>query len=232
MLRDYLRLTKKELDEKIAVAEETNRKKQEYKEAWLSSKEDYDTLIENINLMLLVKDITCRKANEFRESRLSELIDRTEAVLDLAFPQENFGIKILSDRKYNEDIAGILVGRKGTPESQWFSPLTENGGFVQQLISASTIVSICLMLNADFIFLDEMFCSGDPVSVANIAPFFKNIIDNNIQLLIIEHKPSLYESIDRREIHLAKDREVKQNVRLLEVKDLKGDSTVEYTTIE
>jgi hypothetical protein len=218
--RTRLQLEITEDEKNLSVAKIENEKKENYRKAYEQACSDYHRVIETSKLIDLVYDVTCRKANEFREGRLKELVSRAEAVLDLAFPGENFGIKIINDRKYGEDIAGILVGKKGTPESEWFSPVTENGGFVQQLIATSLIVSICLMSNADFIFLDEMFCSGDPTSVANIKPFFDSILQNNIQLTIIEHKPTLYENINRREFHLAKDREVGSNVHLLKVEDV------------
>lgn len=208
-------------DEKeLSLAEENNKQKEKYRQEMIEAQEELSQVNEYLRLIGLVQDITCRKANEFKEGRLTELIERAETVLDLAFPTEQFGIDISVDRRYNEDTASLLIGPKRVDRSQWFSPVTENGGFVQQLIAVALIVSICLMCDAKFIFLDEMFCSGDPVSVGNIAPFLNSIMDNKIQLTVIEHKPTLYEDIKRREFHLAKDREVNQNVKLLKVEDI------------
>lgn len=168
-------------------------------------------------------DICHREAAKFRDGRIAELEKRAEAVLELAFPAEKFGVKLKQERTYNSDKVTLLIGPRDVSESQWFSPTSENGGFVKQLIGASMIASICIMRKSSYIFLDEMFCSGDAVSVADISPFFKNILENDIQLLIIEHKPTLYERVARREFHLAKNREFGKNVKLLEQLDKTGE---------
>jgi hypothetical protein len=206
--------------DEITRGKAINEQKERYLDAIEEYSEDCNRLKEELKNVKHLSEICQHFAIKFRDMRIAELEERCEAILELAFPDEKFGVSIKNDVVRKKEVSYLLVGPKDRPKSQWFPPVSENGGLVKQLLGAALIESIWEMCNADYIFFDEMFCSGDPVTVADISPFFNSILDKKIQLVIIEHKPSLYEHIRRREFHLGKDRVVTGGVRLLKVEDV------------
>jgi len=207
-------------DRELAKAEVINANKQKLYDDFLTISKDYDAIVNELNNTSKLCKICQEYAVKYRDERIEELERRCESILDLAFPDEHFGVLIKTDIVRKKEVAKLLIGPKNVDKSEWFPPVSENGGLVKQLIGASIVASICEMINADFIFFDEMFCSGDPVAVADINPWFKNTVENGIQLVIIEHKPTLYENLSRREIRLAKDRVIENAVRILSIKDV------------
>lgn len=205
--------------DQISKAEVVNKQKSEYAEEMVRCADDYKKLSDTLKNITKLSDICQTYAVKYHDMRIAELEKRCEAILELAFPEENFGVSIRSSVVRKKEVSYLVVGPKNKPISQWFPPVSENGGLVKQLLGASVIESICEMVGADYIFFDEMFCSGDPVTVADINPFFKGIIEKGIQLMIIEHKPTLYEGLERREIHLGKDRSKAEAVRILHIQD-------------
>lgn len=203
----------------LAKAEVVNAHKQELYDSMIEYDNDRKEIKRNLDNVKRLADICQAHAVKYRDMRIAELESRCEAILELAFPDENFGVKIETTVVRKQEVSYLLVGPKDKPKSEWFPPVSENGGLVKQLLGASVIESICEMVNADFMIFDEMFCSGDPVTVSDISPFFNNILDKGIQLVIIEHKPTLYEGVKRREVHLGKDRCKTKSVRILKVED-------------
>lgn len=219
MIRDTLRQQLSLDREKLASGLELNKQKEKIADEVAELTEDYLTIsnkLQDIQSLLKIIQVFTSK---FRDSRIRELEERMEAILSLAFPSENFGVKITKDVLRNKDVSSLLIGPKNTPVDCWSTPTTINGGLVNQLITAAAVAEICKMRQVDYIFLDEMFCSGDPVAVSDISPFFDSIIQSDIQLLIIEHKPSLYEDLNRREFRFGKDRIHSQELHLLSVED-------------
>ncbi len=205
--------------DQISQGKVINERKEQLHAEMLELNKDYNTIREALQEVTRLSEICQTYAVKYRDMRIAELEERCEAILALAFPDENFGVRIKSDVVRKKEVSYLLVGPKNKPESQWFPPVSENGGLVKQLLGASIIASICEMCNAEYIFFDEMFCSGDPVTVSDISPFFHSILDKGIQLSIIEHKPTLYEGVRRQEIHLGKDRVNTGAVRILRVED-------------
>lgn len=215
MLRDQIFFHR----DQISQGKVINSRKEEYRNEMNELSSDYSSIKTALDEVSRLAEICQIYAVKYRDMRIAELEERCEAILALAFPDEHFGVRIKSDVSRKKEISYLLVGPKSKPESQWFPPVSENGGLVKQLLGASIIASICEMCGAEYIFFDEMFCSGDPVTVADISPFFHSLLEKGIQLSIIEHKPSLYEGVKRQEIHLGKDRIDTGAVRILRVED-------------
>lgn len=169
----------------------------------------------------LTYDIVNKIKTQFRDDRLREIEEQAEALLDLVFSEENFGVHIESDRVRNKNLATLKLGPKNVDMNVWQPPVAQNGGFVEQLVGTSVIAALSAMNNVPFLMFDEQFCSGDPKSCSQLKPFIE-YLTSKFQVLIIEHKPELYTSVDRREIHLAKDRGIKGEVHLMSCNDLKG----------
>lgn len=207
----------------IARAEVINEHKEKLYEEYLSVQEDYLTLEKACKDVEQLIKICKQFAVKFRDTRIIELEKCCESVIELAFPKEDFGVSLKADVFNNKEIATLLIGPKNVDKSKWFTPVSQNGGFVQQLIGSCMVAAICKMLKVDYIFFDEMFCSGDATSVADIKPFFEEFINNGVQLIIIEHKPTLYEGLDHREICLGKTRGSTDAVRIISNKIVKAD---------
>jgi hypothetical protein len=189
----------------------------EYQE-FLNKERELKTKINDINIVI---DICNRKRNEFRDIRLREIETRAENMLELIFPEENFGISIETERKRGVNYSTLKIGPKNLPKSLWERPAAQNGGFVEQIISTSVLAAITQMYGSDLLILDEQFCSGDPQNCSMLKPFF-DTLKGNTTVLIIEHKPELYSNLDRREIRIAKDRIDKGEVVVLSIEDKEG----------
>lgn len=164
-----------------------------------------DELEEKIAIMDKVYAVCLREATEYKETRLEMLINQAESVLALAFPNENFKVKFEFSMYGKETHALLKIGHEDEPEEKWLSPVTANGGCVKQLLSASIVASICVLNHADYLLLDEFFCSSDPVVVSKVGQFIESLSKLGLQLVLIEHKPNLYGSIERQDILLRKD---------------------------
>ena len=193
--------------------------------------DEADALSDKINkIKRLIKDckltydIVNRVKTQFRDNRLRELEEQVEALLDLVFREEHFGVVIESDRVRNKNIARLKLGPVDTDKSLWQPPVAQNGGSVEQLVGTSIIATLASMNNVPFLVFDEQFCSGDPSSCSQLKPFIE-YLSSRFQVILIEHKPELYSGVDRREIRLAKDREIKGDVHVLSNLDLKGEVT-------
>lgn len=205
--------------DKLAQGKVINERKEQYRQELQEYTIDAEKLRQALQEVTKLSEICQTYAVKYRDMRITELEERCEAILALAFPEEDFGVRIKSDVVRKKEVSTLIVGPKRSPESEWFPPVSENGGLVKQLIGASITESICEMYGAEYLFFDEMFCSGDPVTVADISPFFYSIMDRDMQLTIIEHKPTLYEGVRRHEVHLGKDRVNTGAVRILKIED-------------
>ncbi len=168
-------------------------------------KSHLEELDSKIALMNSVYALCLREATEYKETRLEMLINQAESVLALAFPNEGFKVKFEFSVYGKESHVLLKIGHEDEPEEKWLSPVTANGGCVKQLLSASIVASICVLNHTDFLLLDEFFCSSDPVVVAKVGQFIESLSKLGLQLVLIEHKPNLYSSIERQDILLRKD---------------------------
>lgn len=192
-------------NEKLKQLEFCNRRKAELGAYAGRVKEHYDEINDKIDTMNQVYTVCLREANEYKESRLDMLIKQAESVLALAFPNENFRVRFDFTMYGKESHVQLKIGHEHDPEDKWLSPVTANGGCVKQLLSASIVASICVLNHVDYLFLDEFFCSSDPVVVSKVGQFIESLSSLGLQLVLIEHKPNLYGDIERRDILLRKD---------------------------
>jgi hypothetical protein len=190
----------------LSSAEKTNTTKKQLIEQLEQEQEKYNKLSQyNLNVTQLLA-IVNRGAIAYRDNRIHELEDRAKLVLDIIYPREQFYVKIqYQDQLHQSDKAEVLVGPKDSDGIfLGASPACANGSFAQQLISNSLITSVMMMLGINTYFLDEAFNSGDDVNVGLLKPFFYNLIENNIQLICIEHKKSLYSGLKHTLIRMTK----------------------------
>lgn len=188
----------------------------------VKSYDDYIVKTEALHKILVglrnLKTITMNEMDMHREEILHSLEQRVESILRIILPEEDFKIKITYQAVRGRYQSEVFIGKADKNGGiVWTRPRATNGGFMKQLISFSIIASIDLLLKSKFLFMDEPFSSSDSVNVSKMKPIFDLMLDQGLQLLFIEHKKELYESIDHNLIHLYKHRTPDKNTGYVEV---------------
>lgn len=192
------------LDLAVDMAESQNNQKkllEEKIELMSSSLEKLNFQVNLYDTMIKVLQI---KAANYRAQRKTELEEMTTTVLKSAFPNEEYEIKIdwnSTGVRPTAQILNSVSSPDGTTE--YYPPSHINGELAKQIIAYTTLCSMCGMLNADMIGYDECLNSGDNDSLVDIKPLFDKL-QKNFQIIMIEHKDSLYQNLDRREIVIDK----------------------------
>lgn len=189
--------------EKISQAEVNNKKKKEFEEKY----NDLCVLKQNLDnyakiYTILLKHLQAKAAN-YRSQRKTELEESTTRALRNAFPEEEYEIHIDWDSRGTVPTATLLNAVTVNGKKEFYPPAHINGELAKQMIAYTTICNMCSMLNAKFIGYDECLNSGDDDSLVDIKPLFDKLLEE-YQILMIEHKQSLYYNLNRREIRLEK----------------------------
>lgn len=195
------------LDERIASATEINEKKAQLYEKYSEANTKRAILAERYKASKLLNSMIMQILDHRRNSILKEVCERTEAILAVIIPEENFKIKITYEPCGKDYASEVFVGKAlNTGEIHWSRPNGTNGEFVKQLISFSILASINTLLGSNFLFMDEPFSSSDTVNVEKMKPIIELMLAQGLQLMFIEHKHQLYESLPHNLIRLIKHR--------------------------
>lgn len=191
----------------IARAEVNNQRRASLQEAYDGYAVKVNTLSQVSTGLKQLKKITMNEMDAHRDSILHSLEQRVESILRIILPEEDFKIRITYHAVRGKYQSEVLIGKEdASGEVIWSRPRGTNGGFMKQLISFSILASIDILLHSKFLFMDEPFSSSDTVNVSKMKPIFDLMLDQGLQLLFIEHKKELYETIDHNLIHLYKHR--------------------------
>ena len=195
-----------QLNTVLSNAEMTNQQKAEYREKINEYNLKLQTL-QNYRLHMeqLVKGAMI-KVEQYRNECISALESRVENILALIMPEEQFRVQITFRSVRGKYRSEVLIGKEVNGTIEWSPPRTQNGDFIKQLVSCSIVWSINLLLGASFIFMDEPFSSSDQINVGNLSPVFEMMIDSGMEIVMIEHKPELYQHMTHNEISLLKHR--------------------------
>lgn len=195
------------LQQKIKSAEETNRRKQELMEKYYEQNKKYNILNERYTNLKTLNTLVMKILSKRRDDILKSIEERTETILAVILPEENFKVRITYEPKGKNYVSEVFVGKDdGHGNITWSRPRGTNGEFMKQLISFSMLVSINSLLGSKFLFLDEPFSSSDVINVGKMRPIVELMLSQGIQLLFIEHKKELYESLPHNIIKLMKHR--------------------------
>lgn len=195
------------LQSDIARAEANNQRRASLQEAYDGYAVKANTLNQVAVGLKQLKKITMSEMDAHRDGILRSLEQRVESILRIILPEEDFKIRITYQAVRGKYQSEVLIGKKDSSgEVIWSRPRGTNGGFMKQLISFSILASIDILLHSKFLFMDEPFSSSDTVNVSKMKPVFDLMLDQGLQLLFIEHKKELYETIDHNLIHLYKHR--------------------------
>lgn len=195
------------LKERIATASETNTKKMKLYDKYSETNSKRASLADRYMQLKLLNSMIMRILDHRRDTILKEVSERTEAILAVIIPEENFKILITYEPSGKDYVSEVLVGKAlESGEIHWSHPKGTNGEFIKQLISFSMLVSINTLLGSNFLFMDEPFSSSDVVNVGKMKPIIELMLKQDLQLMFIEHKPELYENVPHNLIKLMKHR--------------------------
>ena len=208
----------------IERVKEENLKCKMYKLAIADAKETLTEIQTNIATLKKLLAYSVKLSKQHRDKKLSFLEYEIEKNLRYLLPEEDFRVQILFNDRAGEYTAQLEItrGDHGKRVGDWHSPRAQNGRFVRQMISFSCMYSINKLRGSKVVFSDEALASADKQSLKALKPLFDSLTDEGFQITIIEHKQELYETLDRREFHLYKDRD-KQEVILKGVVDKNVD---------
>lgn len=194
------------LRDRLRTIERNNQMLQEYQqnvEKYASRIRTLRFYEEHINMILKGSMI---RVEQHRDECLRSLEARIEHILELLMPEEQFKVKITFKSVRGKYRSDILIGKEHNGTIIWGPPRTQNGDFLKQLISCSAVWSLNLMLDANYILMDEPFSSSDPVNVSHLQPVFDMMLNSGMEIAMIEHKSELYQNAPHHEICLFKHR--------------------------
>lgn len=183
--------------ERFAAAKESERLREQRAEEFQKASDEYETLKEYRDNVVELSKICKKFSEEYKLSRRDEIESRVVSVLNQLLPEENFDVAFDIQMRYGKFHADLKIGPKDLSVDQWSDPKTANGDFLKQVISASIVHSICDMLGKEVLLLDEQFCSSDPINAAKISSvLLTDEFRKTKQMILIEHKPEVYNDLD------------------------------------
>ena len=195
------------LQAEIDSATENNLKREELLQRYYELSSKYNTLNNYYSRLFKMRKMVMVIMDARRDNVLDNLERRVESSRAVVLPEENFKIKITYTPNRGRYYSEVYVGKE-TASGQviWTRPKGTNGEFMKQLISFSILASINILLESNFLFMDEPFSSSDVVNVGKLKPVFELMLNQGLQLMFIEHKKELYESLTHQIIQLYKHR--------------------------
>lgn len=191
----------------LTSAEKTNNELRKAQEKYEECREARDQINAYHRKMSLLYNICNKKASEFTEGRVKLIEQTVEDNLMYIFPEEKFKVKLdLDVSKNGRETCQLLLG-KSTPRGIEYAPTTaQNGRFVRQLISVVVIYTINYLRGCDMIYMDEALASSDKYNLTKLKPLLDKMRESGMQVVLIEHKPELYNNVTRRQFTLSKNR--------------------------
>lgn len=192
----------------LQTAEDNNAKQLKVEEKYQRCIEVLQDLRSYTDSLRMLHSIVNKKITDFTNGR-QRLIEQTvEDNLRYIFPEENFKVKLNLDvSKTGKETCQLLLGKEFGGQIISYSPTNaQNGRFVRQLISLVVVYTINLLRGSDMIYMDEALASSDKNNLTKLEPLLDRMIESNMQVILIEHKPELYENIERRHFVLNKER--------------------------
>lgn len=191
----------------IAAAEETNAKQKMLLEKYYDLNTKYAQMSKRYDNLNTLNSMVMKILSSRRDSIIQSICERTEAILAVIFPDEGFKVKLTYEPRGKNYISEVFIGKSSSDGSiVWGRPRGTNGEFMKQLVSFSILASINSLLDSGFLFMDEPFSSSDTVNVGKMNKIIDLMQKQGLQLMFIEHKRELYESMPHMLIRLIKHR--------------------------
>lgn len=166
----------------------------------LTTQKEIQSYMQKLKTLLAVCN---KKAEKFTVDRISLVEKTVEDNLRYVFPEEDFKVKFdMGISKTGRETCRLLLG-KG---NKYSATSAQNGRFVRQLISVVVVYTLNYLRGADTMYLDEALASSDKDNLTKLKPLLDRMREDGTQVILIEHKPELYNNVDRRQFELRKDR--------------------------
>lgn len=147
--------------------------------------------------------ICTKKSIEFKDVRVNSIESEITNNLAYLYPEKNYEVKIDFSESRGDDVAELLLGSKGK-----LVPTTgQNGMFVRQVISLTGMEVINYMHGGCVLFLDEALASSDKQNLLKLKPMFNRMIEKGFQIIMIEHKPEIYQNLKHKRFKLYRHKE-------------------------
>lgn len=222
------------LQAKIDTAEENNQKREELLRKYHSLRSKYDKLCTYYTKLFTMRKMVMTIMDARRDNVIENLERRVESILAVVLPEEQFHIRITYTPNRGNYYSEVFVGKEASGGIVWARPKGTNGEFMKQLISFSMLASINILLQSNFLFMDEPFSSSDVTNVGKLKPVFDLMLEQGLQLMFIEHKKELYERMPHKLIRLLKHRsataEHEGNVEVLSIERVEGNEERQLNT--
>ena len=198
--RERQNIEKKELEENLRLYEKT-----------------IDRALSNIEIcdgVIKRAEVEQSKVRAIKQQKIEESITVS---LRAIMPEKNYVARIAWDSRGKVPLARVelAVPQDGVDPMywDWRLPKNINGDFVKQMISLIILTTISRLAGTKIFIADEPANSGDDISLTNTKDIIEKLNDD-FQLLFIEHKEAFFTHLNRREIKLKKVNEVSGNVNI------------------
>lgn len=208
----------------LATAVETNAK-------LLKAREGKDKCIELLNELRsyrstigVLYSVCNTKASSLTSERKAIIEKTVEENLMYLFPDEGFKVRINLDiSRAGRESCQLLLGSKieTTGDMEYSATTAQNGRFVRQLISVVVVYALNYLRGSDTLFMDEALASSDKTNLTRLEPLLNRMRASGMQIILVEHKPELYDGVDHRHFTLRKDRE-SGVTKIVQVEEVRG----------
>jgi hypothetical protein len=172
-------------------------------------KRDLEKYYNTLNLITKAKssyqkiEILCTNGlNSYKAERLKCLEEQVKENLNKIFPGDNFNVKFETSTYRGKEIIDFYTGHG----DRLFPTRMQNGRFFRQICSFSISTMIQILAGCEILIMDEAINSGDMESTHVVSDLLHNLIDNGYQIILIEHKDTLYKDLPRVQYNLVRDK--------------------------
>lgn len=186
----------------IKFSEMENSRKKDFEEKYVK---DYN-LLSQLTEMLKETDfalaVASAEATAYRDSTVVFIENKITESLGLAFPNEKYTSKIeFGNTAKGRRTAELKLRRFGKD----YTTSLQGGKLSQQLVSCSGVTAVNSIRGSSMMFLDEALASSDVDTVKDLSVMIQQLVDDGYQILLIEHKEGLYQSLARRHHYFTKN---------------------------
>ena len=209
---------------KLETATESNSRVLKFEERYREAVKFQEELREYNSKLTRLFTYCNKKSSTYTDERKQVIEKIVEENLLYIFPEERFKAQLSLDvSRKGRETCQLLIGVPSGSGVSYAATTAQNGRFVRQLVSLVVVYSLNYLRGSDTLFIDEALASSDKDNLTKLKPLLDRITESGIQIILIEHKPELYNGVDRRQFDLSKNRKTGETT-IVKVTDVKGDN--------